>query len=108
MTQKNIGNRIQNIRKQRGMTQEQLAERIDVSPHYLSALERGVYNIKLDLLVKILNILDCSADEVFQDIVNNSSKIKASRLSEQLKSLPIDEQRKIYEVVETMINNSSK
>ncbi len=108
MTQKIIGNRIQNIRKQRGMTQEQLAERIDVSPHYLSALERGVYNIKLDLLVKILNILDCSADDAFQDVVNNSSKIKASRLSEMLKTLSLDEQRKIYEVVETMINNSSK
>lgn len=106
MVQKIIGRRIQEIRKQRGLTQEQMAERVNISPHYLSALERGVYNIKLDLLVDILNILNCSADEVFQDVVDSSSKIKASQLSEKLKGLPLHEQRKILEVVEIMIANS--
>ena len=108
MVQKIIGRRIQEIRKQRGLTQEQMAERVNISPHYLSALERGVYNIKLDLLVDILNILNCSADEVFQDVVGSSSKIKASHLSEKLKGLPVHEQRKILEVIEIMIANSAK
>ena len=108
MVQKIIGNKIQEIRKQRGLTQEQLAERVNISPHYLSALERGVYNIKLDLLVDILNTLNCSADEVFQDVVHSSSKIKASQLSEKLKTLPLTEQRKILEVVDTMMANSNK
>ena len=108
MVQKIIGRRIQEIRKQRGLTQEQLAERVNISPHYLSALERGVYNIKLDLLVDILNVLNCSADEVFQDVVDSSSKIKASQLSEKLKGLPLQEQRKILEVVDTMIANAAQ
>lgn len=108
MVQKIIGRRIQEIRKQRGLTQEQMAERVNISPHYLSALERGVYNIKLDLLVDILNILNCSADEVFQDVVDSSSKIKASQLSEKLKGLPVHEQRKILEVIEIMIANSAQ
>ena len=108
MVQKIIGRRIQEIRKQRGLTQEQMAERVNISPHYLSALERGVYNIKLDLLVDILNILNCSADEVFQDVVGSSSKIKASQLSEKLKGLPVHEQRKILEVIEIMIANSAQ
>ena len=43
MVQKIIGRRIQEIRKQKGLTQEQMAERVNISPHYLSALERGVY-----------------------------------------------------------------
>ena len=107
MVQKIIGRRIQEIRKQNGLTQEQLAERVNISPHYLSALERGVYNIKLDLLVDILNILNCSADEVFQDVVSSSSKIKASQLSEKLKALPLHEQRKILEVVDLMVANAA-
>ena len=108
LVQKIIGRRIQEIRKQRGLTQEHLAERVNISPHYLSALERGVYNIKLDLLVDILNILNCSADEVFLDVVSSSSKIKASQLSEKLKGLPVHEQRKILEVIEIMIANSAQ
>ena len=108
MVQKIIGKKVQELRKQKGLTQEQLSEQVNISPHYLSALERGVYNIKLDLLVDILNTLNCSADDVFQDVVNASSKVKASQLSEKLKSLPPKEQRKILEVVDTMISNSNK
>ena len=108
MTQKSIGRRIQEIRKSRGFTQEQLAEKVSISPHYLSALERGIYNIKLDLLVDIMNALKCSADEVFSDVVTSSFEIRPSELSDKLKSLPISEQKKILEVVNTMISNSSK
>ena len=108
MVQKAIGRKIQELRKAQGLTQEQLAEKVNISPHYLSALERGVYNIKLDLLVDTLNTLNCSADEVFCDVVDKSIKVKSSQLSDRLKALPINEQRKILEVVDTMISNSNK
>jgi len=106
MMQKIIGKKIGEIRRKRGITQEELSEAIEISPHYLSALERGVYNIKLETLVRILNYLDCSADEVFCDVVNKSCSVTASRLSEMLKGLPAEEQHKIFSVVETMINNA--
>ncbi len=106
MIEKDIGRRIQEKRKQRKLTQEALAERIGVTPHFLSALERGVYNIKLELLVTILNELDCSADEVFCDVVNKSANIKATKLSEKLERLSPDEQHRIYDVVDTLIKNA--
>ena len=106
MIEKDIGKRIQEYRKKRGITQEKLAEKISVSTHYLSALERGVYNIKLETLVNILNELDCSADEVFCDVVKKSFDVKATRLSEKLSHLPIDEQYRVYEVVDAMIKNT--
>ena len=73
--EKIIGKRIQEFRKKKGMTQDELSEIIDISPHYLSALERGIYNIKLETLVKILNTLGISADEVFCDVVEKSSAV---------------------------------
>ena len=106
--EKLIGKRIQQYRKEKGITQEDLAEMIDLSTHHLSALERGVYGIKLSKLVKILNILDCSADEIFCDVVNKSSPVKASLLSEMLGKLQLEEQNKIFDVIETMIKNASK
>ncbi|MBP3437629.1 MAG: helix-turn-helix transcriptional regulator [Clostridia bacterium] len=105
---KTIGSRIQEMRKKKGLTQEELAERMDISPHYLSALERGVYNIKLTLLVNILNTLGCSADEVFEDVVDCSVKTKANRLSDMVDALPPKEQQRIYEVVEALVKNASK
>ena len=106
--EKIIGKRIQEFRKKKGMTQETLSEAVDISPHYLSALERGVYNIKLETLVKILNVLDCSADEVFCDVVNRSAPVSDNRLAERLKELPTVEQEKILAVVDTMIAIANK
>lgn len=54
-----IGNRIKQARKNRNMTQEKLAERLDVSIGYVSQLERGITKISLDLLAAVSNILDC-------------------------------------------------
>ncbi len=106
MIEKDIGKNIQHFRKKRGYTQEQFAEKLGVSTNYYSALERGVYNIKLELLVTILNELDCSADDVFCDVVKKSSNTKATKLSAKLEKLSLEEQYKIYAVVETLINNS--
>ncbi len=106
MIEKDIGKRIQEIRKKQKITQETLAEKIGVSTHYYSALERGIYNIKLELLVNILNELNCSADEIFCDVVKKSSNTKATKLSEKLEKLSLDEQYKIYEVVDTLIKNA--
>ena len=106
--EKIIGKKIQEYRKKKGVTQEQLSEVLDITPHYLSALERGIYNIKLETLVKILNYLDCSADEIFCDVVNKSFSVTPNKLSEKLDSLPIEEQKRILAVVDTMINSAKK
>lgn len=106
--EKIIGKKIQEYRKKKGLTQDALSEMLDISTHHLSALERGVYNIKLEMLVKILNCIDCSADEIFCEVVNKSSFAKASVLSEMIKEVPLEEQRKIFDVIETMLNNIKK
>ncbi len=106
MIERDIGKRIQECRRKRGFTQNQFSERIGISPHYLSSLERGIYNIKLELLVTILNELDCSADEVFCDVVKKSYAVKATKLSDKLDKLSLEEQYRIYEVVDTLIKNA--
>lgn len=106
--EKLIGKRIQLQRKKKGLTQDEFAEMLDITTHYLSALERGVYNIKLETLVKMLNILECSADEVFCDVVNKSYEVKTTELSERLNELPFNERNKILAVVNTMVDNATK
>ena len=107
MVEKDIGKRIQRFRKKKGLTQEQLAEMINMSPNHLSAIERGVYGVKLDTLVQIINSIDCTADDLFADVIKCGYKAKASRLSDEIENLPTDEQNKIFDVVETMIKNAN-
>lgn len=106
MVEKDVGKRIQHFRKRKGLTQEQLAEMINMSPNHLSAIERGVYGVKLDTLVEIMNFIDCTADDLFADVMKCGYKIKASRLSDELSGLSTEEQQKIFDVVETMIKGA--
>lgn len=104
--EKSIGKRVQEYRKIRGLTQTQLADMINISPNYLSALERGVYSINIELLIKIMNCLDCTANDLFCDVMQTGYKIKASRLSDMIEKLPTKEQERIFSIVETMIKTS--
>ena len=59
-----IGARISKRRKLMGLTQEQLAEEMDVSIQMISNLERGIKAIKIDNLVKLSRILNVTTDYI--------------------------------------------
>lgn len=59
-----IGKRIQSRRKQQGLTQEQLADRMNVSIQMISNLERGNKSIRIDNLINLCQILDVSTDYI--------------------------------------------
>ena len=54
-----IGERIKKTRKSQNITQELLAEKLNVSIGYVSQVERGITKISLDLLGAISSILNC-------------------------------------------------
>ncbi len=106
MVERSIGRRIQQYRKKKGLTQEQLAEKVGLSTNYISAVERGVNALNLDKLVEVINILECSADEIFADVLNNGYEIKTSLLTEQISKLSKIEQERIFAVVQTLIDKA--
>ena len=59
-----IGEQVRIAREQAKLTQEMLAERIEVSPQYISDLERGVVGIALPTLKKLCNTLGVASDQI--------------------------------------------
>lgn len=57
-----IGSRIKAAREKAGMTQEDLAAALEMSPTHISVIERGVKAPKLETLVNIANVLKVSSD----------------------------------------------
>jgi transcriptional regulator with XRE-family HTH domain len=53
-----LGTVIQEKRQHRGETQEQLAERANLSPKYLGQIERGEVNLTIDALARIASALE--------------------------------------------------
>ena len=59
-----IGQRIKQVRRDRGMTQERLAEALSVSVGYISQIERGVTKISLETLAAVAACLACDLSEL--------------------------------------------
>ena len=73
MTKDNaFGKRLQQIRKEKGLTQEQLAEMAGVHEKHISKLELGTYKPSFDTLSKILKVLDIGVEEAGLDLAKVS------------------------------------
>lgn len=53
-----IGRKIKNKRKSKALTQEKIAEQLDISISFISRIERGAVKISLETLVKIASCLE--------------------------------------------------
>ena len=58
-------NRIEDLRKQNGLTQQKLAENLDVSRQTIISLESGRYNPSILLAYKIARTFNCTIEDVF-------------------------------------------
>ena len=58
-------NRIESIRKERGIRQEEFAKALGVSRQTISSLENGRYNPSIQLAFKIARFFDMTIEEVF-------------------------------------------
>ena len=106
MNQKAIGRRIKAAREKKGMTQEQLAKWVELSPMHVSVIERGVKLPKLETLINIANVLDVSADVLLQDVVKNQTKLYSSEASELIRKLPRDDQRRVLEALRSFVETT--
>lgn len=53
-----IGKEIKKLRKLRGINQQDLAGMIDITPSYMSEIERGVSNPSVDLLKRVGEVMN--------------------------------------------------
>lgn len=60
-----IGKKIKNLRLKKGLTQEELGERTDLSKGYISQLERDLSSPSIETFFNILEVLGCSPKDFF-------------------------------------------
>ena len=60
-----MNNKISQLRKERNMNQQMLAEKLAVSRQTVISLENGRYNPSLGLAYRLAKVFDCIIEEVF-------------------------------------------
>ncbi len=87
---KDLGKRVRSLRREQNLTQEELAERVNLSASFMGHIERGSRIASLDTLVALCNELKVSphellsaslSDEIEEHMPTHLSREERSRLS---------------------------
>ena len=106
ISNKEIGERVRDVRKARELTQTQLGEILGIPYTNVSAIERGTRGVSLQQLVKLCRALDVSPDEVLSTSAPkkaNGSHARLPRRFERMKTLPRTKQQALNELIDTFL-----
>ena len=103
-----IGQRLKNARIAKNLTQEDLAEKIDISVAFLSRVERGNSHINLKRLNQVCNLLDVSEGYILNGAFSNSTNYLDKEFSELLKSCSPEKQRLIYNIAQVIAESDAE
>lgn len=79
-----IGIRIRRFRKEKGITQQVLAEMSDQEPSNISHIERGATKLGLPTIVSIANALEVTVDDLLCDSLEKSNAVFEREVAELL------------------------
>ena len=108
MEPKILGANIRKYRKQMGITQEKLAERIRKSVNYIGMIERGEKVPSLKTFILLANALGTSTDVLLAGITENSYAVQDSLLHELICKLDNTKRTMLYSVIDAFLNSAGK
>ncbi len=102
-----LGRKIKQYRVLKGLTQEELAEKLNISQRTLSGIECGTNFLSSNTLEKILEVFDISLEEMFYFNYLKSNKEIVNELINDIKAYADDTQKlqTIYKVVKAIIRD---
>ncbi len=72
-----IGKHIKDLRVEKNLSQQALAELAGMSYKYLGEIERGQVNLSVEILIKIAQSLQVNAGDLLNDIIDDETKTMA-------------------------------
>lgn len=94
-----IGRRIKQYRQKAGLTQEQLAEKIDVATSTIAHAESGTSKPSLPLLLKAANALNITLDQLVCDNLPVASNYLEQDIAEMLADCSVTEKQIIRDII---------
>jgi transcriptional regulator with XRE-family HTH domain len=105
-----LGLRLAQVRKERGLTQVELAERTGLIQVVVSDYERGRLRLPADMAVRFAEVLGITVDELLLPRKKSGAakktkqpSLKLVRRMEQIENLPVYQQRALLTTIDTFI-----
>jgi len=97
-----IGQRIRKFRKAYNLSQEQLAEKVEISKTHMSHIETGNTKLSLPVLVAIANALSVQTDELLHDNPRNSKASMKQEIDEILDSCSLKDMHILIDIMKSV------
>ena len=107
-----IGERIARLRKERGITQKELADMLGVTQPVVSDYEHGELRVHGELIIRLAEILRTSANEILGQEKNGKTEtaMKNRRLQRRLQAidkLPKRDQQALLRTIDAFLSKAS-
>ena len=100
-----IGERLKEARMKKNLTQEKLAEEIDVSVAFLSRVECGSTKISLPRLIEICEKLEITNGSILDGTSKTSNTYLNKEFSDLLKNCPSEKMKMIYDITKVIVKS---
>lgn len=101
-----LGKRIREERIHCGMTQEQVAEYINVSTTYVGLIERGERSVTLEKLILLARCFHVTIDYLLADFIPLSNSMQDKMLLSLWNSAGEQERNMILSIIQSVLNGS--
>ena len=102
-----LGKRIQQFRRESGLTQEDVADAMGCSVTYISKLERGRASCNLSRLLTLANVLQCDAAELLFGVNRGSRDYLYPEISQSVGELSPSSRELVWQVM-TLIESRTE
>lgn len=100
-----LGHRIKEERLNLKLTQEKLAEDIDISISYMGQIERGERSLSLDTLIRLVNRLGITIDYLLQDYTKTTDDNFINQLKQIINGRDSKQKQMVLDVLKVMFSH---
>lgn len=97
-----LGSKIKEIRMNRKLTQDALAEMVDCNPSHISNVENNYTKVSLNTLLAIANALDTSIDLLLSEQYGNTALAIENEILKAVRKCDDKTKEKILKIVEVL------
>ena len=101
-----IGKKIKEYRVKNHLTQEQLAESLNISVKYVSRIENGNGGVKLETLINAMNLLGIVPNVAFSDLIKNDDLKLQLFLSSKISELSKEKVEFLLTLIDSLKNHN--
>ncbi|MFD2368888.1 helix-turn-helix domain-containing protein [Brevibacillus sp. GCM10020057] len=98
-----LGEQLRFLRKEKGWSQDKLAELSGLHTNYIGQIERGEKNLTIETLYKVTTGLGISLEELFQSIDPKHRQTGLTKIVELLSQRPVEDQAMVLHLVQTIL-----